>query len=142
MLQIIKKLLLLLICGALLWSPMSVRAEDAAHKFKVRLRVNASEPIKTVVENYLKRELDLLGDVALVDANEDYHIAVAVAQNPDIRSIFSFATVFMENSAWGLLFKNMYAHFSMPNQLKLTSQDIVANFDRQILAPLRAIGSK
>jgi hypothetical protein len=142
MIQIKKKIISLIICGAIILSSPAVWAEDAHQKFRVFLRVSASEPIKTVVESYVKKELKSLGDVAIVDSNEDYHIAVAVAQNPDIRTIFSFATVFTENSAWGLLFKNLYAHFSMPNHLKQTCQEIVINFNRQILEPLRQIGPK
>jgi hypothetical protein len=142
MIQIKREILSFIICAAIILSPPAAWAENAHQKFNVFLQVSASEPIKTVVESYVKKELALLGDVAVVDSNEDYRIAVAVAQNPDIRRIFSFATVFMENSAWGLLFKNLYAHFSMPNHLKLTCQEIVVNFNRQILEPLRQIGPK
>jgi len=79
-----------LVAALLLYSPQNGLARNQKlepEAIKIRISVIAPKNIKELISSYMTRELRQLGNVAIVDHNPDWHLAVTAVELKNNRGI-------------------------------------------------------
>ncbi|MBU0712423.1 hypothetical protein KKA87_10975 [bacterium] len=123
-------------------------AQNQNIKVSVKITVDAenSEIYRDKLISFINRELRTLGDIEVVESNEDFQLMILCMQNfrrtQNINSLTISALSLMSIYWQG---ENVFAYFDITmfttnkDVLKSTSQDIVAWFDTNTLEKFRGL---